>query len=175
VRCRSDGNWYSCCGCTSVLAAVTLALWWKFKAAGKRCAQIERHGHRIDERPGNESPRMTSWRSEKIAPESATPAARALASYRARLAVLLTSIERATAPEVRTLDHAVAKLVDELSVDLLRLYQKQEHHLLIETDRAVVIPALERLRDVLRHRHRRSRPFGDTVKKAIDAGAVGAS
>jgi hypothetical protein len=112
---------------------------------------------------------MTVTRIELLSPAITTPAARALANYRTRLAEILRLTDTATPAQFRALNLAVAHLVDELSHELLLLYQQREHHALTDTDRAIVMPALERVRDVLRHRQRRSRPLHDTLHKAIIA------
>ena len=99
----------------------------------------------------------------------ATPAALALRSYRERLSQMLTWAETADPAEAGALRLAVARLVEELSRDLLHLYRKLEARELTSTDQTVVMPALERLRDVLRHWRMRSRPLRDTLHKAIAA------
>jgi len=97
----------------------------------------------------------------------ATPAALALRSYRERLSEMLAWAESANPAEAGALRFAVARLVEELSSDLLHFYRKLEARELTGTDQTVVLPALERLRDVLRHWRMRSRPLRDTLHKAI--------
>jgi hypothetical protein len=99
----------------------------------------------------------------------ATPAALALRSYRDRLSQMLTWAESANPADAGALRLAVARLVEELSRDLLDLYRKLEDRELTGTDQTVVMPALERLRDVLRHWRMRARPLRDTLHKAIAA------
>jgi hypothetical protein len=98
-----------------------------------------------------------------------TPAAVALAAYRERLVGILTSIESADSPGPRVLHIAVAQLLENLSHNLAHLYLQRGSPELSDTDQAIVIPALERMRDVLRHRRRPSNRLSDTLHEAIAA------
>ncbi len=98
---------------------------------------------------------------------SDTAAARLLADYRRRLAELLARAEASAPREPADLRLAVAALVESLNADLLRLYRLAETGTLSRTDQLIVMPALERLRDALRHRGARLAPLGDTLHKAI--------
>jgi len=62
---------------------------------------------------------------------------------------------------------AVAALVEGLNRDLLRLYRLAESGALTREDQLIAMPALERLRDALRHRGARLAPISDTLHKAI--------
>jgi hypothetical protein len=49
------------------------------------------------------------------------------------------------------------------------LYYESARGGLTEADRSIVLPALERIRDVLRRAHRRPVPLRDALHKAIAA------
>ncbi len=97
----------------------------------------------------------------------ASAATRLLTGYRRRLAELLDRAETAAPREPAELRLAVASLVDELNDDLLRLYRLAEGGTMTRGDQLVVVPALERLRDTLRHRGSRVHAMSDTLHKAI--------
>ena len=120
-------------------------------------------------RQNNAPHRKESHVGDQRTSAMATPAALALRSYRERLSQMLTWAENANPSEAGALRLAVARLVEELSRDLLHLYRKLEARELTGTDQTVVMPALERLRDVLRHWRMRARPLRDTLHKAIAA------
>jgi hypothetical protein len=94
-------------------------------------------------------------------------AARLLATYRQRLLELLDRAEASAPREPAELRLAVATLVEHLNDDLLRLYRLAEAGTLTRSDQLVVMPALERLRDTLRHRGSRLHAMSDTLHKAI--------
>jgi hypothetical protein len=96
-----------------------------------------------------------------------SPAARLLANYRRRLLDLLGRAEVAAPREPAELRLAVATLVEALNDDLLRLYRLAESGTLTRSDQMIVMPALERLRDTLRHRGSRLHAMSDTLHKAI--------
>lgn len=98
---------------------------------------------------------------------SGSTAARLLAGYRRRLVELLGRAESAAPREPAELRLAVATLVEELNDDLLRLYRVAESGTLTRGDQMIVMPALERLRDTLRHRGSRLHAMSDTLHKAI--------
>lgn len=105
----------------------------------------------------NKTPRTTE----------SSAAVRLLTSYRRRLVELLERAELAAPGEPAELRLAVATLVEHLNGDLLRLYQLAETGALTRGDQTIVVPALERLRDTLRHRSARPHPMSDTLHKAI--------
>jgi hypothetical protein len=94
-------------------------------------------------------------------------AARLLASYRRRLVELLGRAELAAPREPADLRLAVATLVEQLNDDLLGLYRLAEDGTLTRNDQLIAMPALERLRDTLRHRGSRLHAMSDTLHKAI--------
>ena len=94
-------------------------------------------------------------------------AARLLATYRQRLLDLLGRAEEAAPGEPAELRLAVAALVEQLNDDLLRLYRLAENGTLTRSDQTIAVPALERLRDTLRHRGARLHAMSDTLHKAI--------
>jgi len=96
-----------------------------------------------------------------------SPAARLLVSYRRRLNDLLGRAEEAAPREPAELRLAVATLVETLNDDLLRLYRLAESGTMTRGDQMIVVPALERLRDTLRHRGSRLHAMSDTLHKAI--------
>ena len=96
-----------------------------------------------------------------------SPAARLLASYRRRLLDLLGRAEADAPREPAELRLSVATLVEALNDDLLRLYRLAETGTLTRSDQLIVMPALERLRDTLRHRGSRLHAMSDTLHKAI--------
>jgi hypothetical protein len=102
-----------------------------------------------------------------------SPAARLLAGYRRRLLDLLERAEESAPREPAELRVAVATLVEVLNDDLLRLYRLAESGALTRSDQMIVMPALERLRDTLRHRGSRLHAMSDTLHKAIAGLPVG--
>jgi len=98
---------------------------------------------------------------------SGSTAALLLAGYRRRLIELLGRAEAAAPREPAELRLAVATLVEALNEDLLRLYRLAESGALSRGDQLIVMPALERLRDTLRHRGSRLHAMSDTLHKAI--------
>ncbi len=115
---------------------------------------------------------MTKHKTPRAPADS--PATRLLASYRRQLVALLGQAEQAAPREPAELRLAVAALVEALNDDLLRLYRLAESGTLTRGDQLIVMPALERLRDTLRHRGSRLHPMSDTLHKAI-AGLPAAS
>ncbi len=101
-------------------------------------------------------------------------AARLLATYRRRLLDILDRAEASAPQEPAELRLAVATLVEHLNDDLLRLYRLAETGTLTRSDQTIAMPALERLRDTLRHRGSRLHAMSDTLHKAI-AGLPAAS
>jgi hypothetical protein len=99
----------------------------------------------------------------------ATPAARTLAIYRSRLAELLTRAETAAQNGDAEIHFTVSTLVDRLSGDLMRLYDESQRGVLTQSDRATVLPALELMREILRHAWSRPRALRDTLNKALAA------
>ena len=104
--------------------------------------------------------------SKTTGPMEATAAAQALVFYRTRLADLLVKTE--LAPDGNVEIHlAVSALIERLSGDLIRLYDDLERGALGEGDRAIVMPSLEFMREVLRHAWSRPRSIRDTLFKAL--------
>jgi hypothetical protein len=99
----------------------------------------------------------------------ATPAARTLAIYRSRLAELLARAETAAQNGDAEIHFTVSTLVDRLSGDLMRLYDESQRGVLTQSDRATVLPALEFMREVLRHAWSRPRALRGTPYKALAA------
>jgi hypothetical protein len=99
----------------------------------------------------------------------ATPAARTLAIYRSRLAELLARAETAAQNGDTEIHFTVSTLVDRLSGDLMRLYDESQRGVLTQSDRATVLPALELMREILRHAWSRPRALRDTLNKALAA------
>jgi len=116
--------------------------------------------------------RPTSIHEKVLARRITTPAAQVLLYYRIRLATLLASAEDASLLEAPVFRLTIAKVVEDLTEDLIRLYEDLQRHGLTETDRTDVVPALERLRTVLRQRHTYSRRFRNTIRKMISAGPL---
>ena len=112
--------------------------------------------------PLTETPRNTFVR----APEPLQPAT-LLARYRARLVELVGSAEAAAPAEPASLRAAVDLLVENLNADLLHLYRAAEQGALEARDAAILLPAFERLRNVLRHRDVRLCSMRDTLHKAV--------
>ncbi len=69
-------------------------------------------------------------------------------------------------PKIR---FTLGTLIEQLSTDLMFLYYESTRGGLTEDDRTIVVPALERIRDVLRRAHRRPIPLRDALHKAIAA------
>jgi hypothetical protein len=102
-----------------------------------------------------------------ISASEATFAARLLLSYRTQLADLLTRAEAAGRNAESEINHAVGTLLWQLSIDLIELYQEAARGALTHSDTVTVVPALERMRDVLRSARRHPRPLRDILHKAI--------
>lgn len=100
------------------------------------------------------------------APEPPEPAA-LLARYRARLVELVADAEAAEPEEPAALRAAVDGLVETLNADLLHLYRAAEQGALKARDARILLPAFERLRNVLRHRDVRLCSMRDTLHKAV--------
>lgn len=100
-----------------------------------------------------------------------TTAARMLVEYRAALADLLARSESAGRKMEAEISHAVGTLLWQLSIDLIELYKESARGALARSDTTTVLPALERIRDVLRNARRYPRPLRDTLHKAIAATA----
>ena len=105
--------------------------------------------------------------NKKTRPGGNSPAAQLLTSYRQRLLDLLNRAEADAPHEPADLRLSVATLVEALNIDLLRLYRLAETGALTRSDQMIVMPALERLRDTLRHRGSRLQAMSDTLHKAI--------
>jgi hypothetical protein len=104
-----------------------------------------------------------------------TRAERTLSVYRSLLVNLLTRAEGQGRADEAAIGLAFARLVDGLGADLVQLYQDQAQGLLSESDRLIVLPALERMRNVLRRAHRRTLSLRDTLHKALNAAAPNVS
>jgi hypothetical protein len=115
------------------------------------------------------SQRGIRFRSYQFMTGSATFAARTLSIYRMRLEDLLTRIEDGGGEEEANIRFTLGTLIDQLSTDLMFLYYESARGGLTEDDRSIVLPALERIRDVLRRAHRRPVPLRDALHRAIAA------
>jgi hypothetical protein len=100
-------------------------------------------------------------------PTEATPAARILAIYQARLADLLAKAETGAHNGSAEIHFAVRTLVERLSVDLIRLYDDSHRGVLAQSDRVTVVPTLEGMREVLRHAWSHPHLLRDTLYKAL--------
>jgi hypothetical protein len=94
-------------------------------------------------------------------------AVRLLPLYRRRLNELLRAADEAAPGEPAALCVAIGRVVADLNADLVGLYRRSEAGVLRRFDQGIVLPALERLRDVLRRRSMQIRPIRDTLRKAI--------
>jgi hypothetical protein len=103
---------------------------------------------------------------ESIGSARATPAAQTLAGYRTRLMDLLMRAESCQREDAE-IHFAVSRLVDRLSLDLIDLYDDLARGALAQADRVTVLPALELMREVLRHAWRRPRPLHDMLHEAL--------
>jgi hypothetical protein len=111
-------------------------------------------------------PTVTSRTTLGHPPETPQPA-ELLVRYRARLMELVTAAAAAAPTEPAALRTGVDQLVDDLNVDLLILYRAAERGALQPREAAIMLPAFERLRNVLRHRDVRLRSMRDTLHKAV--------
>ena len=109
---------------------------------------------------------MTSTKTSARAPQPLEPVV-LLATYRARLVELIGTAEAAAPSEPAPLRAAVDALVENLNADLLNLYRAVESGVLKPRDAAILLPAFERLRNVLRHRDVRLCSMRDTLHKAV--------
>jgi hypothetical protein len=87
--------------------------------------------------------------------------------YRTRLIALVEAAEAAAPAEPGELRAAVDQLVDELNANLLTLYRAAERGGLKAREAAILVPTLERLRNVLRRRDVRLCSMRDTLHKAV--------
>ena len=90
-----------------------------------------------------------------------------LAGYRTRLLDLVGSAESTAPTEPALLRAAVGQLVENLNADLLDVYRAAETGALAARDAAILVPAFERLRNVLRHRDLHLCSMRDTLHKAV--------
>jgi hypothetical protein len=109
---------------------------------------------------------VTSKKSSTPATDAVQPA-HLLARYRERLARLLETATAAAPGEPPLLRVAVESLLEDLNSDLLALYRGSEARRLKPKEMAIVVPALEKLRNVLRQRDARVRSMRDTLHKAV--------
>ncbi|MGA2779233.1 MAG: hypothetical protein ABSF94_16870 [Steroidobacteraceae bacterium] len=100
---------------------------------------------------------------------SATFAARLLSLYRIRLEELLTRLEVGSRDQESNIRFVLGTIIEQLGTDLMSLYHESARGSLIHSDQTIVLPALERMRDVLRRAHRRPVPLRDALHKAIAA------
>ena len=125
--------------------------------------------------PLAEPHRPTVNSNQNAAGATATPpAAILLIRYRTRLNALLAAAETAAPEEPGELRAAVDQLVEDLNADLLALYRAAERGILKAREAAILVPAVERLRNVLRHRDVRLCSMRDTLHKAVSGLAAGA-
>jgi predicted amino acid racemase len=90
-----------------------------------------------------------------------------LGRYRVELLELVTIAEGAAPTEPAVLRTGVDRLVENLNRDLLELYRAAETGVLKARDSAILVPAFEKLRNVLRHRDVRLCSMRDTLHKAV--------
>lgn len=103
---------------------------------------------------------------DNAAPDPRDVAALCLLSrYRQKISTLLDLAERS--PESAAhLEAQAYDLAEDLNTDLLRLYSLSAAGKLATVERLTVLPALERLRDILRFRGRSHRSLRDVLQKA---------
>jgi hypothetical protein len=98
-----------------------------------------------------------------------TLAARTLSLYRARLKDLLDQVDNSDGREETNIRFSLGTLIEQLSTELMLLYHESARGGLVHSDQTIVLPALERMRDILRRAHRRPLPLRDALHKAITA------
>jgi len=98
-----------------------------------------------------------------------TLAARTLSLYRARLKDLLDQVDNSDGRGEATIRFSLGTLIEQLSTELMLLYHESARGGLVQSDQTIVLPPLERMRDVLRRAHRRPLPLRDALHKAIGA------
>jgi len=86
-----------------------------------------------------------------------------------RLADLSARAETAAQNGSAEIHFAVSRLLERLTVDLIRLYDDSQRGLLAQTDRVTVVPTLESMREVLRHSWSHPRSLRDTLCRALAA------
>jgi hypothetical protein len=89
--------------------------------------------------------------------------------YRTRLTDLLARAETVVQNGDAEIHFTVSTLVDRLSGDLIRLYDDSLRGALTQSDRVTVLPALEIMREVLRHAWSRPCALHETLSKALAA------
>ena len=92
---------------------------------------------------------------------------RVLRFYRAWLIRIIDVAERRTPVAARDASRATADLVERLNSDLLSLYRRRESGTLAIGEQTVLVPTLERIRNVLRFRTSRKRSIEDTLRQAV--------
>lgn len=89
-----------------------------------------------------------------------------LARYRERLVGILRIAELESAGSIAIAHHAVTTLVDDLTRDIMRFYVRERQRALSPLEQSQLLPGLERLRDLLRHRREGREGLRDTLRKA---------
>jgi len=89
-----------------------------------------------------------------------------LARYRERLLAVQQLAEADSARSLAAAHHAVSALVDDLTRDITRFYERDGCGDLTPLERAEVLPCVARLRDILRHRRDGREQLRDTLRRA---------
>ena len=92
-----------------------------------------------------------------------------LARYRERIAGVLRISELESPSSLAMAHHAAATLIDDLTHDIMRFYVRDRRGELTALERDEVMPCLERLRDILRHRREGPQDLRDRLRKAANA------
>ena len=82
----------------------------------------------------------------------------------------MTLAEHESLPSQLEARRRVAALVDELTRDIIGFYDRGGPETLTDLQRTAVLPALQRLRDILRNSKASRRALRDTLLKATEPG-----
>jgi hypothetical protein len=97
---------------------------------------------------------------------------RLVSRYRDRLREILKLAEIETPSSQQQARRHVAALVDELTRDIVRFYDQGTPDSLTPLQRTAVLPALKRLRDILRNSKSSRRGLRDTLLKAAECDSL---
>jgi len=95
-----------------------------------------------------------------------------ISQYRDRLKDILKLAELDCPVNQQEARRRVAALIDELTRDIVALYDCAASNTLSRLEESTVLPGLKRLRDILRNSKSSRRGLRDTVRKAADTNAL---
>ena len=91
-----------------------------------------------------------------------------ISHYRERLKEILNLAEVESPVQQQDARRRVSALIDELTRDIVSLYDRAARGALSRVEETAVLPGLKRLRDILRNSKSSRRGLRDTLRKAAD-------